>query len=136
MVKKYKTSQTERNKYLDYKAVAVNFQDGAKVASEFEYWNAAGVLIVHSAIAFGDAITIKFGKVKSRGEDHQNLVNLINALVAETNEKRNALINLSKIIDHKNLVSYGGDVYTRKDIDKLWKYLTRFISWVKPLLEN
>lgn len=134
MVKKYKTTKTESTKYLDYKTVALNFFEGAKVASEFEYWNAAGVLIVHSAIAYGDAITIKFGKVKSRGEDHQNIVNLINSLIAESDEKKNALINLSKIIDHKNLVSYSGNIFTGKDITRLWKYLLRFKSWADSLL--
>lgn len=136
MVKKYRTTNIERSYYSKYITVAVNFFEGAKVASEFEYWNASGVLIVHSAIAYGDAITIKFGKVKSRGDDHQNLVNLIDALVAESREKKNALINLSKIIDQKNLVSYSGDIYSRKDIDKLWKYLERFISWADPLLKQ
>lgn len=134
MVKKFRTTKLERSYYIKYKTVAINFFEGAKVASEFEYWNAAGVLIVHSAIAYGDAITIKFGKVKSRGDDHQNLVSLIDFLVIESQEKKNALVNLSKIIDQKNLVSYSGDVYSKKDIDKLWKYMERFKSFAESIL--
>jgi hypothetical protein len=42
----------------------------AEVVTEFEYWNAAGVLLVHAAIALTDALTVKVGGVKSAGGDH------------------------------------------------------------------
>ncbi|MCG2726610.1 MAG: hypothetical protein L6420_10275 [Elusimicrobia bacterium] len=58
-----------RSKNSDYARVAENFYHGAETAKEFEYWNAAGVLIIHAAIAYADAITIKFGGVKNKGED-------------------------------------------------------------------
>ena len=110
--------------------------DGAEVASEYEYWNAAGVLIVHSAIAFCDAITVKYGKVKSKGEDHQDVVNLINTLIADSVEKKKAVLQLSKIISHKNLVSYSGEIYSKTDVDKLWKYLKRFVIWADNILKH
>ncbi|HEY5122876.1 MAG TPA: hypothetical protein VIK14_03995 [Ignavibacteria bacterium] len=136
MVKIFKKTTISKTKANDYQIVAKNFFGGAKVASEFEYWNAAGVLIVHSAIAYGDAVTIKFGSVKSKGENHQDLVNLIDSLVAQSEEKKKALMQLSKILDHKNFVSYSGDIYERKDIDKLWKFLERFILWAENMLNN
>lgn len=136
MVRKLKTVSVDMHKNKDFVAVARNFQDGAKVAAEYEYWNAAGVLIVHSAIAYGDAITIKFGKVKSKSDDHQDIINLINNLVAGSDEKKKALLQLSKIISQKNLVSYSGDIFTRKDIERLNKYLERFVNWADNLLKK
>ena len=59
----------DRSRSRDYAAVAKYFMQGAELAKEFEYWNADGVLIVHAAIAYTDAITIKVGGVKSPGED-------------------------------------------------------------------
>ncbi len=114
--------------------MADNFYQGAEVAAEYEYWNAAGVLIVHAAIAYGDAVTIKYGGVKSRGDDHQELVNLLDKIVAHSAQKKNGLNQLSKIIAHKNAVSYMGDLYERKDITQLKKHIERFKSWVKTLL--
>ena len=38
-----------RSKYVDYVAVAENFYAGAETAKAFDYWNAAGVLIIHAA---------------------------------------------------------------------------------------
>ena len=81
----------DRSNAGNYKRVAENFYDGAKVAIEYEYWNAAGVLIVHAAIAYGVTITIKYSGVKSKSEDHQALVNLIDSVIAKSQGKKSAL---------------------------------------------
>lgn len=44
-------------------------------------------------------------------------------------------IFFSNFIDHKNVVSYSGDIYDQKDVTKLFKHLDRFISWAKEILE-
>src|SRR5664280_2208829 len=111
MVRQAQKLTINRAKAANYKSVAENFYEGAKVAADYEYWNAAGVLIVHSAIAYGDAVTIKFGGVKSKGENHQALVNLLDSLIPDSSAKKKALLQLSKIIDHKNAVSYSGAIY-------------------------
>jgi len=51
MTKKSINSIIERSKFIGFKNVAVNFAEGAKVAYEYEYYNAAGVLIIHASIA-------------------------------------------------------------------------------------
>lgn len=136
MVRRIKKITISKSKFENYHFVAQNFLNGAEVASEFEYWNAAGVLIVHSAIAYGDAVTIKFGSVKSKGDDHRDITNLLNTMLIHSEEKKKALLQLSKILDHKNLVSYSGDIYYKKDIDKLWIYLKRFTIWAEDILKN
>jgi len=134
MTRKTQRVPVERVKFADYKKVAHNFYKGAELAGEYEYWNACGVLIVHAAIAFGDAMTIRYGGVKSKGEDHHNLVQLIGELIVPSTEKKSALLQLSKIIDHKNAVSYSGDVYEEKDIKQMWKNFDRFRLWAEKLL--
>jgi hypothetical protein len=134
MVRQAQKLTINRAKAANYKSVAENFYEGAKVAADYEYWNAAGVLIVHSAIAYGDAVTIKLGGVKSKGDNHQALVNLLDSIIPVSSDKNKALLQLSKIIDHKNAVSYSGDIYTRGDIDQLWKYLNRFRTWAEKIL--
>ncbi len=136
MTKLNRTANVDRAQASNYKFVAQNFYDGAGVATEYEYWNAAGVLIVHSAIAFGDAVTIKYGGKKSRSEDHNQLVSLIESIIPSTDERDKALLQLSKIIAHKNSVSYSGDIYSQKDIIKLWKHLDRFKLWIENILET
>jgi hypothetical protein len=38
-------------------------------------------------------------------------------------------------VDHKNKVSYSGDIYHKKDIDSLWKHLERYRTWVNEILK-
>ena len=123
-----------RTKVKDYQSVAESFYRGAELAREFEYWNASGVLIVHAAIALADAIAIKLAGVKSRGEDHHETIALLEEVVAPGEEKKKALVHLRRIIDHKNTVSYSGELYEKKDIEQLWKQVARFREWAIDLL--
>lgn len=126
MVKKTSKKSIEKSASKKYKLVADNFYNGAEVAKEFEYWNASGVLIVHAAIAYSDAICIKYGGVKNQSNDHYQIIALMNEIVADSSEKKSALKQLERIIEHKNAVSYSGDIYTKGDIELLWKYIVRF----------
>jgi hypothetical protein len=124
----------ERAKSANYLAVAENFYKGAEVAKDYEYWNAAGVLIVHAAIAYADAIAIRIGGVKSQGEDHQNATALLEEFVAASEQKKRALNHLRTIIDHKTSVSYSGNIYGKSDVDRLWKHVERFRAWSLEVL--
>ena len=114
--------------------MAESFYRGAELAREFEYWNASGVLIVHAAIALADAIAIRLAGVKSRGEDHHETIALLEEVVAPGAEKKKALQHLRRIIDHKNAVSYSGEIYERTDIEQLWKQVARFRKWALDVL--
>lgn len=130
-----KRAAVERSQHKNYRAVADNFMNGAELAKEYEYWNAAGVLIVHAAIAYADAVSIKFGGVKSQSENHYEAVQLLNELVADSEKKKSAINQLQRIIDHKTSVSYSGEIYDRKDIEQLWKHCIRFKEWTDSLLD-
>ncbi|NWF88542.1 MAG: hypothetical protein HXY50_03675 [Ignavibacteriaceae bacterium] len=134
MSRKTIRTKVHNTKWVDYKKVAESFFGGADVAREYEYWNAAGVLIVHSAIAYADSISIKFRGEKSQGEDHNQTVILLKEILAVSDENKKAYIHLEKILAHKTTVSYSGDVYEANDIDLLWKHLERLKNWAEDLL--
>ena len=125
-----------RSKYHDYIQVADNFYAGAEAAKAFDYWNAAGLLIVNAAIAYTDAITIKVGGVKSQGEDHMSAVYLVRKVVLLDKSGETALNHLWRMIQEKNIVSYHGEIYTRQDVDSLWKHLERYKTWALAILEQ
>ena len=135
MVRKSIRVSVDRSQSENYKIVAENFYKGAKLASEHDYFNAAGVLIVHAAIAYADAATIRYMGAKSKGEDHHEVITLLEEIFPLNDERKKSLNHLNAIIDHKNAVSYSGDVYDKKDIEQLWKHLERFKSWVLTLLK-
>ena len=136
MVKRFSRKAVDVSKYPDYQKVAESFKGGAEVARDFEYWNAAGVLIVHSAIAYADSICIKYGGFKSQGDDHRLAVELLRGILPVSADNSKAFNNIEKIIAHKNAVSYSGEVYDRKDIENLWKNFERFKSWAEIQLSS
>ncbi len=123
-----------KSEHHNYVKVADNFYSGADLAKQFEYWNAAGVLIIHAAIAYSDAITIKVGGVKSQGDDHMSVIDLMRDIVELDEHGQRAINHLVRMIDQKNLVSYSGEVYEKTDIEKLWKQLERYKEWVVMIL--
>ena len=131
MARKNVRKEVDKTKSLYHLKVAESFAGGAEVAKDFEYWNAAGILIVHAAIAYADAMCIKYGGVKSQGEDHNQVVALLREILSVNDENKKAFIQLEKIIAHKTSVSYSGDVYDEKDVENLWKNFERFKRWVE-----
>jgi hypothetical protein len=123
-------------KYLSYKKIAQNFYDAGIVSAELNYFNAAGVLFVHSAIAYSDAITIKLSSAKSGGDSHFQIVTFLDEVVKESTDKSKALNQLRKIIDQKNLVSYSGEEYSKKDVNDMQKNAERFQTWALKILTN
>jgi len=134
MVKRRGRKSIPRHRFMEYQNVADHFYGAAKDSMELEYWTAAGVLIVHSAIAFADALSIKLSGVKSVGENHEDAVVLVENAVADGEGKTRAINQLRRIIEEKTKVSYLGDLYSPSQSKELWKRLERFRKWVKEIL--
>ncbi len=103
---------------------------------ELEYWTAAGVLIVHSAIAFADALCIKLSGVRSASENHEDTVTLVESVVADREGKANAINQLRRIIEEKTKVSYLGELYSASQSKEMWKRLERFRKWALVVLQR
>jgi hypothetical protein len=134
MVKRRGRKSIPHHRFVEYQNVADHFYEAAKDSMELEYWTAAGVLIVHSAIAFADALCIKLSGVKSIGENHEDSVALVENAVADGKEKTRALNQLRRIIEEKTKVSYLGELYSAAQTKEMWKRLERFKSWALVLL--
>lgn len=101
------------NKYLDFVKVSNDFRNGCESAYTFEYYNAAGVLIIHAAIALADAITIKLSGKKSSGDSHYDIIELLRLVTPNSIYKNKSLDQFKKLIDHKTRSHIMG-IYTTK----------------------
>lgn len=135
MVKKVPSKNYDSAGYKTFIKVAVNFSEAADLAFEFDYYNAAGVLYIHSAIAYSDAITIKLSGKKCSGDNHYEIIQLLESAVPKLRVDKKAFNNLKSLIDHKNLISYTGDIYQKKDLEKISKAFKRFREWAESLLK-
>ena len=135
MVRKVSRKEYAPSKSIDFVKVSKNFAEGAEVAVDYEYYNAPGVLIIHAAIAIADAVTIKLSSAKCSGDSHYEIIKLISETAPKNKATVTALNHFEKLIDHKNIVSYHGELYTKKDIAILMKHFDRFSIWAYGLLQ-
>lgn len=124
----------DRSRFTKYRDVAEHFYEAANDSIELEYWTAAGVLIVHAAIAYSDSLCIKLAGLRSAGEDHEDAVLLLENSVANSVEKDKALNQLRRIIEEKTKVSYLGELYSSSQTKEMWKRLERFRNWALDIL--
>jgi hypothetical protein len=124
----------DRAQWRQFYTVASHFAEAAEVATEFGYWNAAGVLLVHAAIALTDAITVKVGAVKSVGEDHMLAADLLETVLATDAAGKKAINHLRALVQEKTLVSYSGQIYRQDDIRRMTRHLARYRTWADILL--
>lgn len=136
MAKERGKKSIPKHRYKDYQNVAEHFYNAAKDSIDLEYYTAAGVIIVHSAIAYTDALCIKLAGVKSIGEDHDNAILLVEKVVADSEEKVKAINQLHRIIEEKTKVSYLGELYSATQIKDMWKRLERYRKWAISILER
>ena len=81
MANKLPSKKYDQSKYSGFIKVAQSFKNAAGLAFEHEYFNAAGVLIIHSAIAFADSISINFSSLKIKGDSHYDVISLLNQVI-------------------------------------------------------
>ena len=136
MAKRRGRKSVSRHRFKEYENVAEHFYNAAQDSMSLEYWTAAGVLIVHSAIAFTDALCIKMSGVKSVGEDHEDAIILLESSITESKEKSKAINQLRRIIEEKTKVSYLGELYSASQTREMWKRLERFRKWAKVILSR
>lgn len=134
MVKKVPSKIYDTAKYKGFVKVALNFSEAADLAFEFDYFNASGILYIHSAIAYSDAITIRLSGKKCSGDNHYEVIQLLETVVPKTRIDNKAFNSLRSLIDHKNLISYTGDIYYKKDLEKIRKAFKRFREWAEHFL--
>jgi hypothetical protein len=136
MTRRMPRKTIDKTEYKKYQRVAEHFFEAAADSLALEYWTAAGVLIVHSAIAFTDAACIQQSGQRSAGDDHEDAIELLNLLIAHGEGKNRAIGHLRRIIEEKTKVSYLGDLYTAAQAKDLWKHLERFRSWIENILNR
>lgn len=134
MAKRRGRKSISRQNYKKYLDVAEHFYKAAKDSMDFDYWTASGVLIVHSAIAFSDALCIKLSGMRSIGENHEDTVTLLEEVVGNNDEKSKAMNQLRRIIEEKTKVSYLGELYSLSQTKDMMLRLERFRKWALEIL--
>jgi len=134
VAKKTQRTKVDPEDFASFRAMAAQFLKAAGLARDHDYWNAAGLLIVHAAIAYADAVSIRLAGVKSTGDNHQDAVLLLGQAAAREKDRDRALGHLKRIIEEKSRVSYSGEAFRKPEIDSLETHVERFRDWCEAVL--
>jgi hypothetical protein len=105
------------------------------VIAEPKYGNGLGIIAVHAAIAYTDALTVAYREVKSVDGDHTRaaevLVHALGQRVDAAQVKR-----LRRMLTARSHVSYGGSFHSLEEGRELLTDVTRYESWAEKMYEN
>ena len=130
------TKQEERSRATSYQAIARSLLDTARgldTIAEPRYGNGLGIISVHAAIAYTDALTIAYRGLKSVDGDHSRAAEvLVHALGQRADQTQ--VRRLRRVLNAKSEVSYGGMYYTLDEGRELFADVTRYGSWAEEML--
>jgi hypothetical protein len=89
------------------------------------------VLIIHATIAYGDAITMRYGGMQNQ-QDHKTLSKLVQQALKNRVDPA-ALRALEAILADKTAISYGARIGQRKTLDRLLEHFTTLRTWADSL---
>lgn len=134
MARRTSRKRVDRIRSSGYVEVGNEFLRAAESAKRQEYWSAAGLLLVHGAIALADAVCVRRAGWKSAGENHLDAVALLGVATPGVEGRDPALLHLKKLIDEKNRVSYTGSPFRPAEVERLFQHARRFAAWVERIL--
>ncbi|MGI0129458.1 MAG: hypothetical protein ACREEC_04800 [Thermoplasmata archaeon] len=121
-----------RERYSQYRDRAMGLAGTMERSAGVGDLPGAVLAAVHASIAAGDAVTIYFSGVRSRGEDHREIVALVRrvpAKGAETHARQ-----LAAILDRKAIADYGPSLGSESTANHLLQQARRWIAWAREVL--
>ena len=127
-----KTRIIEKSQYRIYLDKAFEFHEMMLKARENGFWTAAGLNAVHCAISSADALLVFHLGLRSVGDDHVAVVDLLTRLPFEA--KREETNAFRRIIAKKNVIAYENREFRQTDALEISKSAERFYAWTKKNL--
>ncbi|MBL7197488.1 MAG: hypothetical protein ISS47_05275 [Candidatus Omnitrophica bacterium] len=126
--KKLKTKTVEKSDYKIYINKAKDFYDTMLEAQNAGKWTAVGLNAVHCAISCCDAMLVFHLGIRSTGEDHTQVANLLTRLPLE--EVSSEIATFKRIIAKKNIIAYENREFRQTEAIDILRLTERFYSWV------
>jgi hypothetical protein len=123
---------------VKYQRVGASLMKGARdleaLAAEGDsYGNAIAVIAIHAAIAYTDALSVRFGGFKSAEGDHVRVVDALKEALGKRADET-AIRHLRRVLAEKDQVAYQGEYYTIADARRLTAATEKFATWAEDLL--
>jgi transcriptional regulator NrdR family protein len=100
------------------------------------YASAVGLLAVHSAISYNDAVLIKLTGRRSRRQAHEQAVTEVTKACKKAKIQTDGIKHLDRLVHAKTDVSYGDKEVDSQKVEFLYVAAERFQAWAERLLGN
>ena len=134
MMKHSKTRAINQSDYVVYWNKAEEFYDSMQHAYKNRMWTSVGLNAVHCVISSCDALLVKSQGLRSAGEDHMQVVELLTHSPIEGVEKQAATVR--RIIAKKNVIAYENREFRESDASDIFKQAERFYKWAFEFLNK
>jgi len=101
-----------------------------------EYASAAGLLAVHSAISYSDALLIGLDGARPRGENHSEAIAALKRACTGAKIEPQGIAQLQKLLSAKTDISYGEKPVNEIRITALCEAAKRFETWAERVLHS
>jgi hypothetical protein len=130
------TKREDRSRAASYHAIGKALLETARaldIIGEERYGNGLGIVAVHAAIAYTDALTIAYREVKSVDGNHTAAADvLVHALGTRADQQQ--VRRLRRVLEAKSHVSYGGHRYSLEEGREILVLVTRYSAWAEEML--
>lgn len=139
MGKRTSTRRVDKAEAVGYAETGRGFLQSARDLSELAnegapYGNAIGLMSIHAAISYADALTIAFGEKKS-ADDHTQAVATLRSVMGSKLDSKAAKAFI-QILQQKDTISYQGTFYPLAEGRKLLAKTETFCEWAKETFET
>lgn len=128
-----RTRSVERSRWHVYWKRATELRDAMHISKDRALWNAVALLSVHCLISAADSVLVYRQKIRSAGEQHQEVAELLGR-DRELPDLNRALNHLRKGLAKKNLAAYEDRDLSTTEVGELADHADRFYDWASGLL--
>ena len=135
MIKKTKVQQINKGDYVIYLNKAEEFYETMQQAYKKRMWTAVGLNAVHCAISSCDAILVYSKGLRSFGENHMQVLDLLTQAPAIVGISKQ-VASVRRIIAKKNVIAYENREFRQSDAVDILKQTERFYNWAFTYLNK
>lgn len=126
--RRVRSRREERGAYTNYLAKAEEFLRAALDNAASRRWNAAALAAIHAGIAAADAVLVFERGVRSAGQRHEDVLDL---LATPGADRSAALTHLRRVLARKNVVEYESRLFSQREAEEVVHHAERFLSWAR-----
>ena len=126
-----RTTRVDKGSYQNYLKKADQSIQTAKEALDKGRWNASAINSVHAVISSCDALTVFYLGLRSSGERHEEVIDLMSKANIKEVEFTKVKRQVLRVLAKKNLAEYEQRLVYQREAESIFKDAERVYVWIR-----